>query len=329
MEAKNISDIETFDLAAEEPVQVKKGVLKEVVLPHKKTINAQEEPLINCLRDEKITVRCILKPTGNIDRKDHALYGGIAETAIKIYTLPILTSGSYKNALTNAEKIFLESAMGLEPNALSIYLTTNNYWDNLEIRLGKSDTILDLSVPEEYIKYKVLLANSNTIAPSLEALKVNPKETYRYVLIKDGEEVQSINKEMTTSMQASLELGKILNNLEALKLVVELMAGKVVSETVSEDWLKAQAFNYMKADPKLFIKITLDPYLDTKILIRKAVLAGIIKHYGSLYYREDSTPLSDMNVEPTLEAAVLFINAPKNQQYKLTLEAKLNALKSK
>lgn len=60
--------------------------------------------------------------------------------------------------------------MGLPYNALSIYKKEDNYWDNYQVRLGKGETPLNLSNPNDYINYKVLLANRDFIAPSLEAL---------------------------------------------------------------------------------------------------------------------------------------------------------------
>ena len=83
------------------------------------------------------------------------------ETAFRKFTVPIIeSSGAYVNVLTNDEKTYLEKSMGLEPNALSVYLKRDNYWANYSVRLTKGDNYLDLSIPDDYIKYKVLLANN-------------------------------------------------------------------------------------------------------------------------------------------------------------------------
>ena len=66
--------------------------------------------------------------------------------------------------------------MQLEYNALSVHKKVDNFWDDSndvgisKVRLTKQDTILDLTSPEDYIKYKILLANKDFIAPSLQAL---------------------------------------------------------------------------------------------------------------------------------------------------------------
>ena len=124
--------------------------------------------LKNCLKNERILVRFVPKEDSNITNPKHILYGGMAEGAVKYYTVPILAStGTYKNILTDDEKAFLESYMGLEYNALSVYNKTNNFWANFTVRLTKHDNYLDLSDPNDYIKYKVLLANTDFIADSI------------------------------------------------------------------------------------------------------------------------------------------------------------------
>ena len=130
---------------------------------------------INCLRNERVIVRYVPKESGIVTNPKHILYGGMAENAVKYFTVPQLESGKLVNILTDDEKEFLEDIMGLEFNALSIYKKENNYWSNKQVRLLKQDNILDLSDPEQYIKYKILLANKDEIAPSLQALQDMPK----------------------------------------------------------------------------------------------------------------------------------------------------------
>ena len=160
-------------------------------------------------------------------------------------------------------------------------------------------------------------------------MKNSPKETYRYVLIREGEEVQTLNKEMTISMQASFELGKFLENKPVLRLLVETCEGKPVSDSNTLEWLQAQAFKNMQANPKLFVNILQDPYLNTKVMIKEAISAGLIKKRGDLYYKADNTPLSEGLEDPTLSNAARYINAVKNQEYKLMLEARIKASKKK
>ena len=106
-----------------------------------------DEP-ISCLRNERVIVRFVPKQTGLVSNPKHILYGGMAEAAVRWFTLPRLSSGMYVNALTDKEKAYLEDVMGLEYNALSIYKKVDNYWDNLAVRLTKQDNFLNLADPD-------------------------------------------------------------------------------------------------------------------------------------------------------------------------------------
>ena len=64
--------------------------------------------------------------------------------------------------------------------------------------------------------------------------------------------------------------------------------------------------------------------LPTKVLIKKSIEAGLISNRGNyLYLRSDNTPLCEANEEPTLNIAAKYLNNPKHQEVKFSLEAKL------
>lgn len=128
---------------------------------------SKEVEFVSPLRNEIVTVKFVPRQ-GKITDPKHVLYGGMAENAVRTYTVPRMANGVYKNPLTDSEKTFLEEYMGLQPNALSVY---KDYWDNYFVRVPKSGLRLDLSNANDYISYKVLLLNHNRIAPSLQALK--------------------------------------------------------------------------------------------------------------------------------------------------------------
>ena len=151
---------------------------------------AKEEKLISCLSKERVLIKFVPKENamaGN-DPK-HVLYGGMAETSTRTYVVPMLRSGQLKDVLTKEEKAFLESYLGLEDNALSVYNVENNFWKKFKVTVRKDGDSLDLSDGMDYIRYKVLLANTDLIAPSMQALEDRPKSTYEFVLVKENERV--------------------------------------------------------------------------------------------------------------------------------------------
>lgn len=285
---------------------------------------AVDEPIVNCLRNERVIVKHVPKETGIVRDPKHILYGGMAEGAVRWLTVPRLTSGMYVNVLTNAEKACLEEVMGLEYNALSIYNKVDNFWDNYQVRLTKQDNFLNLADPDDYIKYKVLLANKDLIAPSLQDLEDHPKATYQFVIIHENEESQASKKKMNATMQAYMEFGKIQENADILRTIIETIDGRPTSKNSKIEFLQEKVGKLIQADARLFVRVVTDPLLSTKVLIKKAIEGGLISNRGGmLYLKADGTPLCGDNEEPTLNIAARFLNLPKHQELKFSLEAKL------
>lgn len=304
------------ELPKEESTQPKAVKAKKQVEP--------EGDLINCLKKERIIVRHVPKESGIVRDPRHILYGGMADSAVRWFTLPRLSSGIYVNALTDNEKAYLEEVMGLEYNALSIYKKVDNFWDNFQVRLTKQDNFLDLSNPDDYIKYKVLLANKDIIAPSLQVLQDRPKATYQFVIIQEGEETKNAKKEMSTTMQSYMGFGKIQDNPDVLRTIIETIDGRPMAKTTKLEFLQEKINKLIQADSKLFLKIITDPLLETKVLIKRAIEGGFISNRGGmLYLKSDGTPLCGDNEEPTLSIAAKFLSSAKNQELKFSLEAKL------
>lgn len=318
-------DLDAIDVSPMEMVEIQKP---EITNPNREQVSApkpHKREFKSCLRNERIIVRHVPKEGGLVTNPKHILYGGMAENAVRYFTVPILeSSGAYKNVLTGEEKDFLEEIMGLEYNALSIYKKENNYWDNFQVRLTKQDNYLDLSNPDDYIKYKVLKANSNFIADSLETLQDKPKATYQFVMIKEGEQESHESERMTSTMKCYMEYGRIKEDRDTLRCIIELVDGRPLAANSKLEFLQGRINNLIQADSKLFLKVITDPLLSTKVLISKAVEAGIISKRGDQYYlRSDNSPLCDHNEDPTLNMAAKYLNLPKNQELKLSIEAKL------
>ena len=287
---------------------------------------------INCLRNERVIIRHIPRQSNMVQNPKHVLYGGMADTAIRVFVVPKLSSGKYVNVLTDDEKDFLEDAMGLEPNALSIYKRDNNFWDDSnvdgvsKVMLKKQDNYLDLSNPEDYIKYKILLANKDYIAPSLQDLEDYPKATYQFVIIEEGDETKSAKSNMSNTMMCYKEYGKVEDDKDTLSLIIETLDGRPVATSSKLEFLQTKINDLIQANPKTFLHVITDKLLPTKVLIRKAISHGIISKRGDfLYLRSDGKPLCNDNEDPTINVAARYLNNPKYQSVKFAIEAELNA----
>lgn len=288
------------------------------------------KPLFTCLRKERVIIRHIARPSNMVQNPKHVLYGGMAENAIRVFVVPKLTSGRYVNVLTDDEKEFLEDIMGLEKNALSIYKRDHNFWDDSNpdgisrVILKKQDNYLDLSSPEDYIRYKILLANKDFIAPSLKAFEDYNKATYQFVIIGEDDETKSAKTAMSNTMMCYKEYGKIEEERDTLALIIEILDGRPVAPTSKLEFLQTKINDLIQANPKTFLKVVTDKLLPTKVLIKKSIAVGTITKRGDyLYLRSDGKPLCEDNEEPTMNVAAMYLNNPKHQSIKFALETEL------
>lgn len=288
-----------------------------------KTKNSIET--INPLRNEKVIVRFVPRENDNVVDRKHVAFGGMMDNAVRGFTVPMLSNGTYRNVLTDNEKAYLEEILGLEINGLSVYNKKDNFWDNYLIRLTKQDTILDLSVPEDYIKYKVLLANKDTVAPSMKELREFRKATYEYVIMEPNEEFADSRNKVNNTMKCYEEFGAIKDKFDILRCIIETVDGRPVAANTKIEFLQAKASDLIQANPKQFLEVITDPLLNTKVIIKKAVDVGLISKRGEYYYfREDGSPMCGPNEDPTFTIAAKFLSLPQNQELKFAIEAKLN-----
>ena len=291
--------------------------------------DTEEKSLINCLKNKRVIVRHLPRQSRMVSNPKHVLYGGMAENATRTFVVPMLSSGRYVNVLTDEEKDFLEDLMGLPQNALSVYKKVDNFWDDSnsqgisKVTLKKQDNYLDLSNVEDYIRYKILLANKDFIAPSLEDMEAHPKATYQFVILDEDSEAKSASEGMSIVMKCYTLYGKLEDDVDALRLIIETITGVKTSSNTKKEFLQAKINELIQGNSKMFLKIASDSMLSTKVLIKKAVEQGIISNRGNQYYiKEGNIPMCT-DGEPTLNVASNWLNLPKNQEYKFSIEAKL------
>jgi hypothetical protein len=324
-------NIDEIDLTATNDM-VAVEINKDINLSNKtnvQKVNVDKEAVPSCLRNERVTVRKIMKTKNGVFDKKHVLYGGMLDSSKKTFCVPILSSGTYVNVLTNDEKAFLEDFMGLEHNAMSVYKKYDNFWDDTNpngcgsVTLGKRDTILDLSNPNDYIKYKVLLANKEFICPSMETLDEYPKQSYEYVIIQDGVETKRAKDSMSLTMKCYKEFGKIEDDKKKLKFLVESLTAKAYGENTDVEVYQTKLNELIQTNAKKVYEAMRDPMLTTKILLKDSVANGSVAMKGDYYYiRDTNQPLCELNQEPTLAVAAAYLNSPKHQDILFLLQAK-------
>ena len=284
----------------------------------------EKKTIINPLQNKRVIVRHLHKDSKITDKR-HLLYGGMAENAAKTFTVPVIAStGVLKNVLTNSEKEFFENLLGVN---MSVHNKKDNYWDNFKVRLTKSDNYLDLSVPEDYIKYKVLLANTNLICPSMKDYQERPLATYQFVITSDDAELEMAGDKRKIRVECYKLAGKIENDFDTLKAVIELLDKRPIADKTSVEFLANKLDEFIDSDPKEVHRILTDESLKSMVFIKKCAGAGLIVRSGDFYYLKSGkskVPMCEDGRDPDIKQAVKYINNPKNQEIKFSLEAKLN-----
>lgn len=333
-EAVEMPDLEHMNIVTEpmgQPlVQTPKEVLREApkVPSYDTAVPERNEEPVNCLRKETVVVKFVPSPNALVHTKGHVLSGGMAEGSTRTFVVPRLRNGQFVNVLTDNEMAYLEKVMRLEPGALSIYNRENNFWDDSNehglgvVTLHKQNNYLDLSDPIDYIKYKVLLANKNQICPSLQELEERPKATYQFVIVSEHAETQMNLSKNDAKMESYMEYGAVRQDSDTLRTILEIITGRPVGAQTKLDFLQSKVMDSLEADPRRFLKVIKDELLSTKVLIKKAVEAGIITRRNDLYFY-DGAPMCEDGEDSTLTNAAKWLSNIRRQELKFTLEARV------
>jgi len=282
----------------------------------KTNVKAKVKPF--SLPSKKVLVRFVKRQTGYITNPKHVAYGGKLEGAIDTLEAKMRKDGKFYQVLTEVEQSFLEKKMFMNEGDMSIYKKDDNFWSTVKIRLGKEGTTLDLSTPEDYIKYKTLLAYDDLVSPSIT--ETSFKKTYKYEIVSASDEDELLKKTINYSRKAYKLLDEIEESKEQLSGILRILTGRRVSTESNHDWLIAKVGEELERNPKRFVEILNDADYKIKLLIERAIDSNkVIKNRG-LYKTIDGIELCGAGEVPSLDNAVDFLNDPKNQDIKLMLK---------
>ena len=235
--------------------------------------------------------------------------------------VPIDERGRMKDPLTPEERAFFESpssGMDFEPNELSVTREKNYYTKKkAKVRLKNEVTYLDLSRPDDYMKYKILLTVKDRIALSDDPRET--KVTQKFALVDENHETQQQLNELDTKLAAYTEYGAIKKDFRSLRHVIMVATGKKVGKNAKLEFLQTEANRLLSNAPEAFLNAVRDKDLETKILIQDAITAKALRKQGIAYY----TPGGDL-IGNNLAEAVEFLNNKKNQDLRLVIEKKVD-----
>lgn len=272
------------------------------------------------LPKKKVLVKPIQRPNPlTNDERAQFLIGRASITV----TVPRLRNGKLVQVLTDEEKKFFEdpskSQMEYHEGDLNVYRSTNNFWEDWSFKLGNTEIELDLSYPEDYITYKVLLFNTLLIAPSWEAR--NNKQTYMYALVDVEEQrVKRVTRNDSLA-EAYSAYASIMTSTHKLANILRLITKKVVPYDTDIEFLKDEISNILAGPkgPERFLEAYHDPNAEEKLFILEATQTGALQYRGTAYY----VPGKPEPIGYNWDEVVSWLKNPENQEMYLVLKQKV------
>lgn len=272
---------------------------------------------------KKVTIKPNLNNPGWIKNKNHVAHFKI-EGCHDRFVVAMTRNGQIKNPFTKEEKDFLEKSMGYEENTLSVYNKKSPIHE-MSVALSKDPMIVDLSDPEEFMKVKILLTNTELIAPSIKDVK--NKQTYKYY-IEDADEVAEMTKNVTSKIQKAWKaFGKIEDDrtkLSAFLKTFNLILGKPIPKidvNTKLEWLQSQVSDIVQNKTDQFVTIIENPDYDTYLLLAQAIDGGIIKREGTKHLLAASNERLGNNIQET----ITFLKREANQDTVYLIEQQLKS----
>jgi len=275
------------------------------------------------LPDKKIRIVPNKKGTAFIPDTSHPA-SFLMDGCKNVYVVPQLRNGQLQNPLTDEEKDFFEnsseSGLSFEAGELSIYKKKDNFWNNFSVELGKSSKTLDLSNPYDYFEYKVLLLNSEFVAPDYDSR--NDKRTYKYYLVDDLDEAKSKSAEYGKEAAAWRYFDEVTKDRAKVRSVLRLM-GNSTSTDDSDDFLAKELGSIIKNPGGIdrFLSIVEDGDIELKMFIHQALeIRALTYKKGNYYLNGKTSPIGDF------EAVVKFFKEDENSELMVTIKAKIKSV---
>lgn len=228
-----------------------------------------------------------------------------------------VATADYPDLITEQE--FFERKLFLEPGELSIYNQKSRFWADFRVTVPKEGITLDLRDPMDMIKYKVLLANTNTIAPNWEARF--SKASYEFVLVDESVVIEVEKEKGDLEDRASIEYLKIKDNMAKMSDILRLKGFKVPADT-KLSFLQNEVRKLSKQDPKSFILLVTDPMLEYKVMLRNAVRVKALEMPRVGQYALPGGTLIGSEQE-----TIKYLEDPENQNIKQRIINQIEAAK--
>ena len=140
-------------------------------------------------------------------------------------------------------------------------------------------------------------------------------------MIAEGEELRKEKDSVGNKVLAFEKYVEFKNKKDVLRYILRNL-GRYTSKTQELSFLQVETAKMIEKDPNMFVAVTADPLIETKVLLEEAFENGVIIKTDKKFYTLDNQPISEGDI-PVLETAAKYLASPLGQEMRLALQAKL------
>lgn len=295
----------------------------------KKTTRGIKKENFNPLKKELVNVKLVRSASSMYNDPNSPLDGGLSETSFITYAVPS-RNGVIVNVLTPDEQAFFENYFGFPEGFMSPAAITNNYWTTYgkgyinRVTLDKTGKRLDLSIPRDYIEWKILLANPEYICPSQEDLENKRKLTYRFVMNNDKQVAESVGKKADIKLSNFEVYAKYKEDADMLRIIIYLVEHKKISPNTKIELLKDKLVYLMENRAAECYAVMSNGLLEQKKAVIVGTEKGILTERNGYYYlKENGQKIAYDYEDSTLNNAANYLADPENQELYFNIQNRI------
>jgi hypothetical protein len=271
------------------------------------TTAVKKESVVNDTPD-KVTLKPIKKNGWLPDDHDGAIrYSKCFE---RLTVQAARGTGVLQTGLTEEDERRLEKKMNMSTGTLSRY--NKDFWTMFRVDVPKEGQILDLSFPEDELKYLVLKAHQRVANSEMERFDSPFAE---YVMTSEEQEAKVVNKKSKLKRKAY----KVFSAMSTTEMrdVLKVL-GKRAGDDSSVDFVESQLDKIVTDDPQNFLNTVEDPTFTMRAFIDDCISSRVLIKNGTKY----QLPGGDV-VGYALEQTIEYLQNPSNQEVYLDLKGKM------
>lgn len=196
---------------------------------------------------------------------------------------------------------------------LNVNLFPNSsWWNNFHVRVGAEDMYLETEDPLDEIKY-LFLKNHKRVKSSM----FEHKATADYLLINKDEEAKRENLYNKAKIDAIFEFKRM--SATDMRKCLRLFGHN--AENMSNELVENNLFKIVEANPEHYLtKWVNNKARELEVVVEQAIAKNIIRRNKNIYKYGSEV------IGYSMQEVIDFLNAPKNQDIKITI---LNAIDAK